>query len=339
MRNKMKTALQNWEYHKKLYESCKNNQDYLEVLETKKDQIANADESLLSNNIINQDLLIKQNQNLFENFKNNKLITSRLGCVESRFILSYKFNKKIIGDFQNTENQTDDIVMKKNAGLYYKHSSDRDLVCSWWVDNAIELLSSPITTVVSCYLVLAYDLCLLSTLRVKNKIIGSYTDQTELIKLFENRKILVISNGIEDMQDSFKLGLQRIYNFKLPSFQIEFLKSPQTTLGMDYPHEHMKETTEKIIEEIDQKYSDFDTCLLCCGGYSAPIINILSKKHKNKNLLYFGSELYTFFGLYSHGIQKPTSRNRIFNLNNFLEISKKCPDSCKLIDGGKYWKL
>lgn len=334
-----KSALQNWLYHKKLYESCKDNQEYLKILDSKKEQIENADESLLSKSVINKDLLIQQDRNLFENFKNNKLITSRLGCVESRFVLSYKFNKKIISDFQNTESQDDDLIMKKNAGLYYKHLSDKEEVCSWWANNAIELITNPITTIVSCYLVLAYDLTLLSTLDVKNKIIGSYVEQTELIKFFENRKILIISNGIEEMHNSYKLGLQRIYNFDVPKFDIDFLKSPQTTLGMEMPHNHMKETTEKIIEEIEKKYSDFDTCLLCCGGYAAPLINLLSKKYTTKNLLYFGSELYTFFGLYSHGIQKPFSRKHIFNLNNFLEISKKCPEACKSIDGGKYWKI
>ena len=39
----------------------------------------------------------------------------------------------------------------------------------------------------------------------------------------------------------------------------------------------MKETVEILVKEIQEKYSDFDTAVLGCGAYGAPIMNYLRK--------------------------------------------------------------
>jgi hypothetical protein len=333
-------ATENWEYYRDLYRTCSNNTNYIETINLYYSRIEILDRTLLSNQIKNTDLLISNNfTNIETLFKHNKLITSRLGCIENKFIINSFFNQSIPGDFRYFTDKDDDSLMRSHAGLYYRDIKDKNLVRTWWINNAIELLTNINTTIVSCYLVLAYDLHCLSLLDVKNKFIDSYTVQTDLIRQFNNRNILVVSGGVEDMKKSYDMGMQRLYKPDIGNFNIDFLECPQTTINMSYPHENMINTTEILIDTIDTKYQECDTVLFCCGAYATPLINILSKKYTNKNLLYMGSELYTMFGLYSHGIQMPVYRKHLFNLNQFSAIESECPNQCKHIDGGKYWKI
>jgi hypothetical protein len=106
---------------------------------------------------------------------------------------------------------------------------------------------------------------------------------------------------------------------------------------MPHPHKNSIETTNFILDEIDQKYGDFDVALLACGCYGPPLSNLLAKKHPNKNIIYMGSMLYTMFGLYSQGIQKPVFNTKLFNTDGFIEVPQKCPEVCKKIENGKYW--
>lgn len=322
------TIMQIWEYYKELYIKCKNNQEFLFLIENNKNKELSDTK--------NKDLIINYNDSLVTQFQNNQLITIRLGSVESRFLINNYFHKI----FCTEDYPKDDSQMKSNAGMYYTNPQDKENINSWWIDNTIDLLKNKNTTHLPCFLCLHYDLYILSLLDIKNKIIDTYIRQSELIEYFYNRNIIVISNGIEDMEKSYNLGLQRLYNIPIQEekIRISFIKCPQTTTGMSVPHKHMKETTEEIMNLIEKQYHNFDTILFCCGGYSSVLINLLSKKYNNKNLLYFGSELYTLFGLYSNGIEKPNNRQQLFNVSNFLEISSPCPPACKNIDNGKYWK-
>jgi hypothetical protein len=293
-----------WKSYKDLYCRCKDNQEFISLIDSNKTK-----ESLQK---INKDLIIDYNNNLIEQFQNNQLVTVRLGSVESRFLINNYFHK----DFYTSDYPKDDSQMKSNTGMYYIDPNDKENIHSWWIENTISLLKNKNTTHLPCFLCLHYDLYILSLLNIKNKIIDTYIRQSELIEYFHNRNIIVISNGIEDMEKSYNLGLQRLYNIPISEskLQISFIKCPQTTTGMPVPHKHMKETTEDIVNTIEKKYNNFNTILFCCGGYSSVLINILSKKYTNKNLLYFGSELYTLFGLYSNGIEKPNNRQALFNV-------------------------
>jgi hypothetical protein len=322
-----------WEYYLNLYKTCSNNKEFISAV-TEENKI------IFSNIVNNKDIYIKHNIDLVSSFKNNSLITVRLGGVESRFLVNNYFLKTIPIYFKDGHHATDDSQMKSNAGMYYIKNTDKTMVNDWWILNTINLLKNNKVTYMSCFLVLHYDLYILALLDIKNKVIDSYTRQSELIQYFYDRKILVISNGIEDMHRSYKLGLQRLYNIDIheEKLNISFIKCPQTTVGMETPHSNMIETTQSIIDLIDKRYNDFDTILFCCGAYSSVLINLLSKIYVNKNLLYFGSELYTMFGLYSDGIDKPITRSEMFVINNFLPIEQPCPKNCKNIDDGKYWK-
>lgn len=325
----------NWYvYHKQLYESCSSNKDFLDVLKKYPDKVKSLDESIFLQSK-NTDINISQ-ENLNELFLKNKLKTIRLGNVESRFLIKQVFDKDVVGDFEALKDKKDDFRMRNNAGLYFS-DGQKEIVHEWWCKNTSELLKNPETSLTSCYLFLAYDLFLLSLFDIKNKYLNNFGLLVDLILLFENKKVLLISNGVESMKNSFDSGLQRAYKKTIPNFSLYCLKSPQTTIGMPYPHTNSKETTEWMVDEITKKFGDFDVALLACGCYGAPLTNLLSKKLPNKNIIYMGSMLYTMFGLYSQGILKPIFAPKLFNTEGFIEISEKCPDACKKIENGKYW--
>lgn len=323
--------MQNWFLFKRLYEQSKDNHEYLKYLKTC---------DFKDNTIINKDNTIDINPNLISDFTNNKLITLRLGVVETRFLIQSKFNYIIPLDDKAFNQNNYDKELKDKAGLYYTNPADKNMVNNWWLDNVIELITSKNTTIMSCYRNIAYDLLLLSLLDIKNKIIASWTTQGNLIDLFAQRKILVLSNGANEMRRSYEIGLQRIYNINIRAKDLDmtFIETPQTTTGMSMPHGNMIETTESIINLIDSKYSNFDTILFACGAYAPVLINLLSKKYNNINLLHLGSYLYSMFGLYSHSIKIPVGK-KIFNVKNFSEILTPCPKECLNIENGRYWKI
>lgn len=348
-----KNCIANWQYFRALYEVCKSNTEFLKCYEENASRISNYDTSLIKEKIvenlggiqkntevlINKDIIINSNvEELIEKYKSGNLITCRLGCSETSFLLNCHFGKSIINDHIGPyKNRHDDKHFKNCCGMYYTKEEDRIKVHEWWCNNTLELLGKKNITITSAYLVLAYDLLLYSLLDLKNKTLHPWNQQNYLIPYFEGQKILVISNGINSMRHVYELGLQKMYNAKLPEFSMDFCFMPQTTPGMPFPHNNMIETAESVINEIEKNYYEFNTALLACGSYTAPLINILSKKFSNRNFLYLGSSLYTMFGLYSKGIQKPEHEGNFYCLDNFMHIPEKCPEACKHIDGGKYW--
>jgi hypothetical protein len=331
---------QMWKYYKKLYESCDSNSNFLETINKFPDRVLEMDESLIKQGLNNKDLLIKEyesgKEELYSLFLKNELRTIRLGNIESRFLIKQVFNKDIMGDFEKLKDKNDDFRMRSNAGLYYNEVCDSKNVHKWWCDNTLDFIKNQNTTLTSCFLFLYSDLYLFSLLDIKKSIIN-FGSSANLITLFESKKVLVVSNGAESMKKSFDMGLQRAYKQKIPNFKLYCLESPQTTIGMPYPHKNSIETTNFILDEIDQKYGDFDVALLACGCYGPPLSNLLAKKHTNKNIIYMGSMLYTMFGLYSNGIQKTVFNTKLFNTDGFIEVPQKCPEVCKKIENGKYW--
>lgn len=286
-----------------------------------------------TNDIINTDLVINNDYtDIIEKLKNNSLITTRIGCVESKFLINYHF-KKPFEDHNVVVSYDDDTYMKRNAGLYYKNEEDKKRVLTWWCNNTVECINK--STLTSCICVIHYDLTLWSLLNLKGVFYNWGHVHKVILKNSENKKILYIGNGVKSIEYAFNTGIQNKWNFPVSNFSMYYYKTPQTTLNMEYPDETMIETTNKIVNDIIELYPDFDTAVFGCGAYGPPISNILSKRLGNKNFIYLGSKCYTMFGLYSNGI--PCDDPEAIR-ENWVEIIEECDPSCRGIDGGKYWK-
>ncbi len=318
---------------------CLNNNDFVNKYLKNYNDIKNINlVKIRKKNIINNDL--KENENIYdltEKYINNNLITTRLGCVECRFICSYKFGLNINDNFDIIDEgfENCDYYMKKNAGLYYKNINDKKEVLDWWVDNTIEIVNKSIIT--SCLSVLNFDLLLWSKLNLKGIYYNWGNLHKVILKNSENKKILYIGSAVESIKTGYERGVQNAWNFDIPIFTMYYLQTPQTTSNMEYPDNSIKESVEKILDEILEKYNDFDTAILGCGAYGPPIINLLNKKYNNsKNLIYLGSSCYTMFGIYSEGMPIPEGDCDI-KKENWLRVVEKLDSRCKDIDKGKYW--
>lgn len=328
-----------YQYYINIYKQCKDNDDFINFLNNNQDKIKKLDETILTNDDINKDIIIKFNENEIKNkLLANNLVTIRMGCVETGFFLKYKYNKTVLLD-HNKYDSNIDFYMKRNAGLYYRNDTDKEKVCTWFCDNLDELIKNPTITLTSCYSVLHFDLTLYSLYNFKNIYLHNWGPMYKVIMTnLNNKNILVISNAVETLKKSYDRGLENVYNIQISKFnKIDFIKTPQTTLGLSYPDDNMIVTTEKIVNLIINNYNDFDTIFLACGAYGPMITNYLVKKFKNKNIIYLGSLIYTMFGLYTHDIRIPFHDNN-FKHSNFIEVDQICPEECKNIDGGKYWK-
>ena len=95
----------------------------------------------------------------------------------------------------------------------------------------------------------------------------------------------------------------------------------------------MKVTCQVLLQEIYNKYYDFDTAILGCGAYGPPIINVLRKKYPDKNLVYLGSDCFKMFGIYSAMMDIP---DEIAIKENWIEVLEKIPKGCKNHPEPKY---
>jgi len=284
--------------------------------------------------IINKDIIESTNQDeeLIELYKQNKLVTSRLGCVESAFMIQYLFNFNMPSHL--LRNSDFDYEMRNNAGFYYKDHNMCNEISKWWCDQTKDLLLSE--TITSAYCVLNFDLILWSLLDLKKKYYNYSNVSKILLQNSEGKKMLYIGGGIDSIKAGYERGLQKAWKFPVSNFSMYYLKTPQTTIGCYYPHSSIKETCEVLINEIDQKYSDFDIAILGCGAYGPPIINILRKKYSNKNLCYLGAECYKMFGVYSNGMPY-TDYNEAIK-ENWIEVIETKPEGTMHHPEPKYWK-
>lgn len=324
--------MEQYEYFIKLYEQSDNNEAFINLIENNS-RVNHLSEGILNGSKINKDILITTNEDeIKEKIKNNSLVTLRLGCVEASFFLIYKLNKPVPLEHIVYSNNLDD-KMKMNTGLYYKNEYDRDRVSQWYCNHLEELAKE--STLTSCYSVLKYDLTFYSYLNIKGKTLHNWGFLPKiLMTTLDGKKVLVISNATDILKKSADRGLDKVYNIPTVKFSdINYIKTPQTTIGAEYPDHSIIETTNKILEQI--KSIDFDIALLACGAYGVPLSNEIRKM--NKMAVYLGSALYTMFGVYSAGI--PLPQDNIFKTENFIEIEEECPAHCKNIDEGKYWKV
>lgn len=316
-----------------MYETI-NNKDFIDKIHINLDYIKNYNKK--EEIVTNHDLILTTDlTELIEKYKKNILITTRLGCCESLFLLHDKFNTLLLNNNSKIVSKTNDFYMKQNTGLYYKNENDKKKVIDWWILNTIEIVCNSELT--SSFNFLHYDLFLWSYLNLKQKFYNYGGIEKIVLKYSNNKKILYIGSAVESIMFSYNNKVyKKAWNFEVSNFSLNCVRTPQTTNGMDYPDDNIITTTYKIIDEIKNNHSDFDTAILGCGAYGPPIMNILSKIYHNKNLIYLGSSCYRMFGIYSHGMPIPLHDNDV-NKNEWIPVIEKFNIKYKNIDGGKYW--
>ena len=315
---------------------CKNNKDFLEkwnALPKEKQNQLHGVNIEVGNEIMNTDIIESTNQTeeLIDLYKQNRLITTRMGCVESAFIMKYVFDFDLPSQLSRTTDL--DYNMRKQTGFYYKNDNMREEISKWWCDQTIDLILSE--TITSCYCVMQFDLFLWALLNLKKKFYNYGAISKILLQHSEGKKILYIGSAVESIKAGYDRGLQNAWKFPVSNFSMYYLKTPQTTTGCPYPHSSIKETCEILIKEIDEKYNDFDTAVLGCGAYGPPIINMLRKKYSNKNICYLGSACYKMFGIYSWGMPMTYYSDAI--KENWIEVLESAPPGTESHPEKKYW--
>jgi hypothetical protein len=325
-----------WQQYAKFYLSvCKNNSEYKKLI-MNPDHKLTLDGQNWSEKQVNQDIKIyKDTKDLISLLSDRKLITTRLGCVESAFIVKYLFNIDLRSHLDTKSWDDIDRRMKTNAGFYYKNEKDKKEVIDWWVKNSVELVRK--STLTSSFNFLKFDIALWALLDIKGTFYN-YVDITQIIlKNSGDKKILYVGSARKSIEKAFKRGVQNAWKFNIPNFSLYIQDTPQTTLGCNYPDNSIKETCEKIVDNIVMRFSDFDTAIFGCGAYGPPIINMLSKTLPNKNLIYLGSDCYKMFGIFNHAMKIPESKDVI--PENWIEVEEKIDEKFKNIDEGRYWKI
>jgi hypothetical protein len=331
-----------WRDVKQFYQHIsKNNEDFLENL----DKIP-LYQNYQSNNLLNNPLIISDYNTITNNdivesvnqveeltrlYLEGNLVSSRMGCIETMFLLKYNF--EFDGKYHKRLNINDiDKEMRDHTGLYY--TNDKDRILRWWSDNTIEFIKKSILC--SSYNVLNFDLILWSKLNIKGAKFYNYCHLGKIVlKSSEGKRILYIGSAVK----SIEYGYNKIHKIwsKIPisNFKMYYLETPITTTGNIYPDENIIITVEKLVNTINEKYSDFDTAILGCGCYGPPIINYLSKIYKGKNLLYLGSACYTIFGAYTD--MMPINDSDI-TLDECFLVLEDLPEGCIAHPEKKYWK-
>jgi len=326
-----------WQQYGKLYLSmCKNNAEYRKFITSKQDNLPLDDENWTENHI-NEDMKFsRDNKQLIYLYNDGKLITTRFGCVESAFIIKYLFDINLNTHLDTFSWHDIDRFMKSNAGFYYKNEEDKRQVIDWWVSNSLELLKN--YTITSSLNFLKFDSFLWALLDIKG-LFYNYADliTNVILQNSANKKILYVGSARKSIEKAFQRGIQKAWKFDISNFSLYIQDTPQTTTGCEYPDNSIKETCEKIAENIVKNFSDFDTAIFGCGAYGPPLINMLSNILPNKNLLYLGSDCYKMFGIFNHAMPIPQTADVV--PENWIEVQEQVYENVRYIDGARYWKL
>jgi hypothetical protein len=313
---------------------CHNNKDFLNRIA--EIPLGGLDDCSLPRKdaVLNKDIIESTSQmtELEKLYKNNKLVTTRLGCIESSFLMKYLFNFSLPTHLQVKDDIDQD--MRRHAGLYYSDPSLKKEICDWWCDETKELVLE--STPTSCYFILHFDIALWALLNLKGKFYNYGIIYQILLEHSEGRKILYIGNGVDSIRKGYDRGLQNAWNFPVSNFSMYYLKCPQTTEGCHYPHKSIRETCHFLLKEIEENYKDFDTAIFGCGAYGPPLINALRKKYSDKNLIYLGSDCFKMFGVYSAGM--PYQHLVDAKHENWIEVVEPLPEGCENHPEPKYWK-
>jgi hypothetical protein len=323
----------NCEIVKKFYlYNCTSNRDFLNNISKINNYTDIFDDVIKNNDMIESTDQMNELKNLYIN---NKLIAFRPGCIETSFLLKYKFNFDLNSHI-NFSNCDIDYHIKNNAGLYYKNINRKKEVLDWWCDNFIDLIKNCIYC--SCYQILYCDIPLMAKLDLK----GQFYNYSYLFRIIlensEGKKILYVGNAVDSIKIGYERDLKKLWKFPVSNFTMDYLKTPQTTIGMDYPHDTIIETCNELINEININYNDFDTAIFGCGCYGSSLINILRKIYPDKNLIYLGSDCFKMFGIKTK-LWDWTQYELNVNKEHTFEVIEKLPEGCKNHPEKKYWKL
>jgi hypothetical protein len=319
-----------WQNVQAFYKQCDNNADFLKKYPT----IGIAE----NRSAINTDIQESSDQinELLHLYSQGLLVTTRLGCVESSFLCKYLLHFPV-KDHLITAPDTIDSYMKTNAGLYYSNRTRRTEVLDWWCRATVDLIKH--STYTSSYNFLNNDLCLLAAMNMKCR----YYNYGYLYKLIlqksEGQRILYIGNAVDSIRAGYARGLQTFWTFPVSNFTLECIKTPQTTAGMEYPHDTMIETCEAIQREISR--CNFDTAILGCGAYGPPLTNFIRTALPGKNAIYLGSDCFKMFGITVPlwKWEEDPSLKTEFRHDKLIHVVELLPAGCKNHSEKKYWRI
>jgi len=315
-----------WQNVSKAYKKCHNNADFLIKYPT----IGVIEGEVINNTDMQESSNISE---LIDLYKKGNLITTRLGCVESSFLCKYVFNFPVVDHMISTPD-TVDRYMKANAGLYYSDIKRRKEVLDWWARVTIDLIKHSIYT--SSFNFLNDDLCLLANMNMKSTYYSYWSLYRMILENSEGKRVLYIGNAVDSIRAGYNRGLQNVWTFPVSNFTLDCIKTPQTTEGMNYPHDTMIETCEELQKEISCR--EFDTAILGCGAYGPPLINFIRTTLPGKNAIYLGSDCFKMFGItvplwnwedYSDDIRK----------DQLIHVIEPLPEGCKAHPEKKYWRI
>jgi hypothetical protein len=283
----------------------------------------------------------KQNPDLHESFnfseliplyRANKLITTRLGSIEGKFVAGVGYGSPWCGQDEHGSEG-----MQTNAGMYFKNQTDQKKVMSWWLSETTDIIRHSVLT--SCLAFLHLDLLVWAHVGVTGRYYnwGNHDLFKIILKESDSKMVLYLGQATESMQAGYK-NLQNVWKFPVSNFTFHTVYVPQSTRGMPQPNSSMIDVVSDIVNYIDSKYSNFDTAVLGCGAWGPPIMNLLRKKYGDtRNLLYIGSETYQMFGVKTRQLGLS---DKDANKKKLVPVAEH-PDEGNIahIDGGKYWKF
>lgn len=215
------------------------------------------------------------------------------------------------------------------------------------------------STLTECYTFLAYDLLLWSSLRLR----GPWYDwQRASIDLVlhhsDGMRVLFIGQAGESMKAGYA-NMPNYYVTPVSRFRsLETFHVPQTTCAGPVcygahaghrPDASFIETATRLADEIYKRHHDFDTALLACGAYAAPLIALLQQEcrfgRRSRNLINVASTAYIIFGVQTrgingsevHSVQYAQDGNVVRAERAIRPVESMSRASGKLIDDGKYW--
>ena len=226
--------------------------------------------------------------------ENNELVAFRPGCVESAFVYR-KLTGSYLTGWHFDGSTADDSYMKKNAGMYYTDARQKDALHKWYVDHYIDLLHNCQPTL--CVGVAHFDIPLLAHLDIAGTCYNYPGIWRKLLENSHGKTILYVGNATRSVQKAHAMGLNNIWKFPVPDFELKCVKTPQTTEGCEiFPDAHMAETANRIIAEI-KAVGHFDIAVLGCGAYGAPLLNTMRRLYPGKNMASIGSDCLKMFGI------------------------------------------
>lgn len=151
-------------------------------------------------------------------------------------------------------------------------------------------------------------------------------------KLFENKKILVISPYSKSINNQIK-KINTLYDSKYPNLEIITYQCLETQLNNTNGYNSFFEALESMKKDIEN--IDFDIALICSGAYGYLLSSII--KNMGKGAIELCSYLPNWFGIKikryctNLNINKYWNSNWIFPLEAPIKDAEKIEDSC-------YWE-